>query len=207
METVFDEASSVLLLSPSLDEGESEACIDLLQPDDAEKNALWVSYTKSPDAQLRRWRKHSERRPANVGVVSVGDSMRSVSAAKASAASDAPGRAGTENGLDPGIETVANPNDLTGLGISITEHLNRWQDNYARTVVCVDSLTAMLQYVELQTAYEFLHVLIGRLYAADAVAHFHMDPGAHDDQTVESIVSLCDAVVELRDGERHIRCR
>ncbi len=201
METVFEEASSVLLLSPSLGEGESDACIDLLHPDDVEKNALWVSYTKSPDAQLRRWRNHSESRPANVGVVSVGDSMRSVSAGNPQSANHG------SDGLDPSIETVTNPNDLTGLGISITEQLTRWHSNDARTVVCVDSLTAMLQYVDRQTAYEFLHVLTGRLYAADAVAHFHMDPGAHDDRTVESIASLCDAVVELRDGERHIRCR
>ncbi|WP_224270372.1 DUF7504 family protein [Haloprofundus salinisoli] len=199
METVFDEASSILLLSPSLGEGESDTCIELLHPDDVDKNALWVSYTKSPDAQLRRWRTHSEHPPASVGVVSVGDSMRSVSA-------PAPAGAGDQE-LNAGVETVANPNDLTGLGISITEHLSRWEDNGNRTVVCVDSLTAMLQYVELQTAYEFLHVLTGRLYATGAVAHFHMDPGAHDEQTVESIVSLCDAVVELRDGGRHVRCR
>ncbi|QCJ48524.1 hypothetical protein FCF25_07900 [Haloprofundus sp. MHR1] len=196
---MFDGASSVLLLSPSLDEGESDACIELLHPDDADKNALWVSYTKSPDAQLRRWRTHSEHPPANVGVVSVGDSTRSVGA-PATAGAD-------EKQLDTGVKTVANPNDLTGLGISITEQLSRWRDNGNRTVVCVDSLTAMLQYVELQTAYEFLHVLTGRLYAVDAVAHFHMDPGAHDEQTVETIASLCDAVVELRDDGRRVRCR
>lgn len=199
LETVFDEASSILLLAPSLGEGESETCIELLHPDDSDKNALWVSYTKSPDAQLRRWRTHSDHAPANVGVVSVGDSMRSVDATTP--------QGGAAQDLDAGVKTVTNPNDLTGLGITITEHLSRWQDNGNRTVVCVDSLTAMLQYVELQTAYEFLHVLTGRLYASDAVAHLHMDPSAHDDQTVESIASLCDAVVELRDDERHVRCR
>jgi hypothetical protein len=58
----------------------------------------------------------------------------------------------------------------------------------------------MLQYVEVETAYEFLHAITGQLYAADARAHFHIDPTAHDRMTVDSIASLFDAVVEFDDG-------
>jgi hypothetical protein len=65
----------------------------------------------------------------------------------------------------------------------------------------------MLQYVELETAYEFLHAITGQLYAADARAHFHVDPSAHDSQTVDSITSLFDAVVELDDGDPTVRKR
>jgi hypothetical protein len=74
-------------------------------------------------------------------------------------------------------------------------------------VVCVDSLTAMLQYVTVETAYEFLHTITGQLYAADASAHFHIDPTAHDDQTVDSIASLFDAVVTLGGDEPETRTR
>jgi hypothetical protein len=76
-------------------------------------------------------------------------------------------------------------------------------------VVCFDSLTAMLQYVDVETAYEFLHAITGQLYAADARAHFHIDPTAHDRTTVDSIASLFDAVVEfgadgLETRKRHL---
>jgi hypothetical protein len=65
----------------------------------------------------------------------------------------------------------------------------------------------MLQYVEVETTYEFLHAVTGQLYAADARAHFHVGTNAHDRQTVDSITSLFDAVVELGDGEPTVRKR
>jgi hypothetical protein len=65
----------------------------------------------------------------------------------------------------------------------------------------------MFQYVDVETAYEFLHAITGQLYAAAARAHFHIDPTAHDQQTVDSVASLFDAVVTLGDGEPSIRKR
>ncbi len=160
---------------------------------------LWISYTKSPDAQLRRWRAHADGFPSNLGIVSVGESSRSSASMRGGSGSSVAGGP---------IETVANPNDLTGLGIRVNEYLHQWSANGGDTAVCFDSLTAMLQYVQLNTAYEFLHIVTGRFYAVDAVAHFHMDPGAHDDRTIETIASLCDAVVELDDdGSASVRSR
>ncbi len=196
----LEGVSSVLLLAPSLSDHEDDVCADLLEPEaDRATNALWVSYTKPPDAQLRRWRAAGGGTPAEVGIVSVDEASRSVSATT-----------GTDSG--PGFpsqptETVTSPNDLTGLGITITEHLTEWNGNGNRTVMCFDSLTGMLQYVDLDTAYEFLHVILGRIQAVDAVAHFHMDPGAHDQQTVATITSLFDAAVEPTDDGHTIRRR
>ena len=195
----LDGANNTLLLAPSFVGDEEGTCTDLLRPETAdEQNMLLVSYTKSPDAQLQRWRSHSDRRPANLGIVTVEDSTRSVAAGDPTT-DGGPGHVGP-------VETVSNPNDLTGLGIRITEFLTRWDDD-RRTVVCFDSLTALLQYVELETAYEFLHIITGRLATVDAVAHFHMDPGAHDDRTVESVVSLMDAVVEVAEDGNYVRSR
>jgi hypothetical protein len=194
------EANSTLLLASSFTEGTEERCAEMLHPGMAnESNVLWVSYTKSPDQQLRRWQAHSSDRPANMGMVSIDDSTRSV-AAESGGASDL-------MGPNKPVETVSSPNDLTGLGIRITEFLTDWEENDNRTVVCFDSLTALLQYVELETAYEFLHILTGRMAAVDAFAHFHMDPEAHDEQTIESITTLMDATVALEDGEEKIRSR
>ena len=193
-------ANSTLLLASSFDEVTEECCAELLHPAAPnDSNMLWVSYTKSPDQQLRRWQAHSPERPAEMGMVSVEDSTRSV-AADSGGASDL-------MGPNKPVETVSSPNDLTGLGIRITEFLTDWEENDNQTVVCFDSLTALLQYVELETAYEFLHILTGRMATVDAFAHFHMDPEAHDEQTIESITTLMDAVVEVEDGERTVRSR
>lgn len=193
-------ANSTLLLSSSFATETEESCTDLLRPGPAsESNVLWISYSRSPDEQLRQWQCHSADRPAEMGMVSVEDSTRSVASASSG---------GSElMGANKPIETVSSPNDLTGLGIRITEFLADWEDNDNRTVVCFDSLTALLQYVELETAYEFLHILTGRMAALDAFAHFHMDPDAHDQQTIESISTLMDAVVRTEDGEQIVRTR
>ena len=198
-------ANSTLLLTSSFTD--EQHCTELLHPDDAaETNVLWVSYTKSPDQQLRRWREHTDERPAEMGIVSVEDSTRSVAAE--TGGSSGPGGPSLPETNAP-VETVNSPNDLTGLGIRITEFLTDWDEkNDNRTVVCFDSLTALLQYVELETAYEFLHIITGRMANTDAFAHFHMDPEAHDDQTVEIVTSLMDAVVEVdASGEERIRSR
>ncbi|SDL96772.1 hypothetical protein SAMN04487949_0341 [Halogranum gelatinilyticum] len=195
--SALEDAASVLFLAPSISSQEDEVCTSLLRSDDAaQENLLWVSYTKSPDAQLRRWREHGHGQPANLGIVSVGESTRSAAASA--------GGGGSTAGP---VESVASPNDLTGLGIRLNEYLHRWDGNDCQTRVCFDSLTAMLQYVDIETAYEFLHILTGRLYGVDAVAHFHMDPSAHDEQTVERIASLCDAVVDITGDDRVVRSR
>ncbi|QKY20388.1 hypothetical protein B4589_008350 [Halolamina sp. CBA1230] len=197
-------ANSTLLLTSSFTD--EEHCAELLNPDAAaETNVLWVSYTKSPDKQLRRWREHTDERPAEMGMVSVEDSTRSVAAE--TGGNGGPGGPSLPETNAP-VETVNSPNDLTGLGIRMTEFLTDWEGNDNRTVVCFDSLTALLQYVELETAYEFLHIVTGRMAKTDAFAHFHMDPEAHDDQTVAIVTSLMDAVVEVdANGERSIRTR
>lgn len=193
----LDDAASVLLLAPPFVEREEELCGDLLHshtPGDAGENVLWVSYTKSPDARLRKWRQNGGGDVDRVGVVSVGDSARSTAAAGSSGGDAGP------------ITPVTDPGDLTGLGIAVNEFLSRWHGSDGRTVVCFHSLTAMFQYAELETAYEFLHVLIGRIHATDATVHFHMNPQAHDERTVESVATLVDAVVELdEDGGTFVR--
>ena len=195
-----DRGACVLLLAPSLHEATDEACLDLLtldRPD--EQNVLWVTYTRSPDACLESWMSGAGRRPGNARIVSVGDTTRSAAA-----------RAGTDDDSalhGEFVEPLSNPGDLTGLGITLSEILKEWTDTDNPTAACFDSLTALLQYADLQTAYKFLHVLTGRFEAAEVTGHFHLDPDACDQQTISTLTSLFDTVVELDDGEWSVRSR
>jgi hypothetical protein len=99
---------------------------------------------------------------------------------------------------------VSTPSDLTGLGITIGEFLSEFDEPVH---ICFDSLTSLLQYVDLQTTYEFLHAITGQIYAASARAHFHIDPAAHDEMTVETITSLFDARISLAADEPTIDIR
>jgi hypothetical protein len=193
----LSESSNVLVLSPTMDPEARTAYFDSLLPaHPANLHVLGITYTRSADDWLEEWRAATGGLPSECAIVSVDEVTRSASAAA------------TGGGLSPTgtqVETVSSPDDLTGLGIAMGKYLSGWQGQQARPLIIVDSLTVMLQYVQLQRAFRFLHVMSNRVKAAGAISHYHLDPGAHDDQTVATLASLFDAIVELEEGEWRIR--
>ncbi|MBO4248781.1 hypothetical protein IL252_13235 [Halomicrobium sp. IBSBa] len=47
----------------------------------------------------------------------------------------------------------------------------------------------------MQAAFKFLYMFTGQLRSVDAVAHFHLDPNAVDDQTVHRLKPVFDDAV------------
>lgn len=175
-----------------MDTDADELCLNILAEGDVPNtDAMMVTYTKTPDACAQEWMNHVGERPANMKVVSVGDTTRS-----AATQSVSNGDHTAKQGL---VETVASPGDLTGLGITVSEQLESWKETGNRSAVYFHSLTPLLQYVDLQTAFKFLHVFTGRIASIDAVAHFHIDPNAHDDRTLNTLKSLFDATVQTNE--------
>lgn len=209
IQDALGDATSVLVESDESDSGRAPTCTDLLHCHPADReNLLWVTYARGPDEKLQSWRRHTDATPGNLGVVSVGDTMRSAAAASAAVSDPALSESfdvGSGGSPNP-VEAVENPSDLTGVGIAVGRYVQAWGGERP-TTLCFDSITAMLQYVEFQTAYRFLHVLTGRIAAAGGVGHFHVDPVAHDEQTLASLKTLFDAVVTVDDGERTVRTR
>ncbi|MCD2201352.1 DUF835 domain-containing protein [Halobacterium sp. KA-4] len=194
-----DKTDCSLILSSPVSTG-GDACINSLtvsEPTDTV--ALLVTYTNHdrPTNWLQAWEQNTGERLAQLNVIRVGDFTRSASPATTDGAP-------TVNGGIP-IETVSDPHNLAELGIAISECLGRWEAESKNSspnnfVVCFDSLTELLQYVDVQEAFRFLHVLTGRLQSAGAVAHFHLDPEAHDNQTISTLRTLFDAVIEDTDS-------
>ena len=159
--------------------GDADACDAALEPE-GDESVLWVSYTRPPEDCLARLPSVPDDRKA---VIDVGGGTRAAAAGGATTTTD-------------GEISVAEPNDLTGLGIAIAEQLRDTDGIH----VCFDSITAMLQYVETARAYTFLNSLLGHLWDADAHAHFHLNPDAHDEETVAAITALFDARIDTDDG-------
>ncbi|WP_458209255.1 DUF7504 family protein [Haladaptatus sp. NG-SE-30] len=182
--------TNVLVHTPPLDTNGESKCLDFLtSTPPARSNVLIVSYVRTPDEWLERWNESVGDHPARLGFVHVGDSMRSAAttASQSSSVAQSPDI----------VEAVASPTNLTGLGIKISEYLAKWEENENQTVVCFDSLTVLLQYTkDVQTTFQFLHTLIGRVQTAEARACYKITPSAHDDQTVATLTSLFDTVVE-----------
>jgi len=180
----LDGATNILLEMPSMGGGR-DVCTSLLAGGVTEPGVLYVSFTQQAQACIDQWERGGGQ-ASNLGVITVGD------------ASPATDRDGVQT------ESISAPSDLTGLGIQIGQFLSEWD---APVVVCFDSLTSMLQYVDFQTAYEFLHAITGQVHAAGARAHFHVDPSAHDDQEIAGITALFDASVSLDGEDRDVRTR
>ena len=171
---------AVLLAGPPTDRVRS-LCTTLHRAD-AETDVLVVTYTREPSEYLADL---DNEAVGDVVVISVGDT--------------APG--GDEEGVT--TRHVDAPADLTQLGIEIGDAL----EGREQVSVCFDSLTTTLQYADYTDVYEFLHAITGRLRAADARTHAHINPIAHDDQVLAGLSTLFDARVELLGGDLSVETR
>jgi hypothetical protein len=195
---LVDRGDDVLVTCPSFAEEESEACIDLLTLDDpAGTNVLSVAFTQSPNDRFEMWSRNVDEPPARAGVVSVEADTRSTAGTAPTLDDDPVATRGRVT-----IDTVPSPENLTRLGVRIVERLDEWESEHSnrRTVVCFHSLTTLLQYVSIDRAYRFLQVLAEQSTVADATTHYHLDPGAHEEETVATLVELFDVVCAYDDG-------
>lgn len=186
----FEPATNVLLLTPFESCHHDEACNQLLSATPSTRvNVLGVTFDPSGTKQLARW-KFERVTPAEISLITVGDFTRS--------SAHAP-----DDSVLPRekiqIDSVADPNDLTTLGLRISEQLSAWESSDVQPVVCFHSLSALLHETELSRVFRFLHILTGRFSVGGAVSHFHLDPQAHDDKTIKTLRPLFDAVLEVNE--------
>jgi hypothetical protein len=181
----LSDVSNVMLSAPSLGGYGDDVCDSLLtQTPPSETNILTVTFTDTPQEWVDDWMESVGVSPLRGGIVSIG---------QADATIDDPSWA---------VKTVENPSDLTGIGIELSELLSGMAtaaDDDEYIVVCFDSITSLLQYADLQRAFRFLHVVTGRVKTVNGVGHYHLDPEAHDGQTLATLKGLFDAVVEVED--------
>ena len=177
-----------LLIAPARARGVDETCTELLTTGMMDRtNVLFVT-TRPADRALARYRNHGHAEPNEVAVVSVG---------RASAPASR-----VDDPLVRHAATVENPSNLTKVGIEVTEVLEAWAGDDVEITVCVDSATALLQYADERTVFRFLAELIDLFRRADAWAHVHLDPDAHDRSTVSSLYQLFDVVVDRTERSR-----
>jgi len=185
----LEQSSNVLLLAPLTPTG-NRACLELLAAVEppARTNVAAVTYTPPPETWVADWREHVGMLPAELAFI------------HANTVETRP----DEEGSIPERVSVGrvDPNQPMDIIAPLSEQLTRWQDNGNQTVVSVQTLTVLLEYVDFDTAFRYLHILTHRVGAADAVGVYHMDPEVHDEETISTLETLFDAVVEVSpDGE------
>lgn len=113
----------------------------------------------------------------------------------------------SEAGVSESVPTerVSSPADLTGVGMQTSQILGRWAETGDDIVVSFDSLTVLLQFVDLHDLYRFLHVVTARIRTVGAHAQFYLDPSTQGDQTVSIITSLFQGVARYEGDEWSVR--
>ncbi|WP_147435629.1 hypothetical protein [Halobellus sp. Atlit-38R] len=143
-----------------------------------EARILHIDYVWAPKARLRYWDDELAEGPAEIGIVHTGYGL--------------PDAQSIENyGESLGVKTtftyVAQPGDLSRIGLELVKFLDRVSAEEAQVVVCVDSLSLMLQYASGDTVMNFLTELYNKLEYYDALGRIYFTPLAHSQQVVESI--------------------
>lgn len=183
--------STALLKAPKEDGVTPSLAAELLSSrDPARTNLVVVLYDASPDEWMKEWLRRIGTRPADLRIVSVGDSTRS--AAARAGTGESPGSIGLGAGAT--IRPVEDPSNVTELGITINECLTEDGEG-ERTALYFDSVSALLQWVDIEYAVQFLEILSGRLRRNDRAGVFLVRPDAHDDDTFRTLESVFDTVV------------
>ena len=107
------------------------------------------------------------------------------------------------------IKRVSSPVNLTGISVSITNFFEDfWMKKGIRKArLCIDSLSTMLMYSNLQTVFRFLHVHSRRIKTADAIGIYIIESGMHDEQTIVTVKQLFDGVLEIKNEDDNLYIR
>jgi KaiC/GvpD/RAD55 family RecA-like ATPase len=185
--SALDAGTNLLVSGPAMS-GKRQLVFDLLAPG-ADADPIVMMTTDDPSARIRSdlQDRGVDLDPAVLRIV------------------DASGAPGDD---DPLVYRVSSPADLTGMGVAFTEVVDG-MGTPDRLRLGFVSISTLLQYVDSERAFSFLHVLSRRASAAGYLGVYSIDPTTHEDRFVNVVTSIFDAVVELReaDGDRQIRLR
>lgn len=179
--------SSILLVGPLGGQADDTACRTLLDADTGEPtNRILVTNDQSMEARLRTC--HGGAGVNALGgetvIIGMGEPSRGASATAPTVTGD-------------GVTTVSlsDSRNLARLGMHVSRWLTDWEAEPTRLVVCVHSLSTLLQVMDLDTVFRFLHVLNARIDAAGGQIHYHLEPDDHDDVTLSTLGALFDAIL------------
>ena len=99
------------------------------------------------------------------------------------------------------VKYASSPKDMTGIGIKFSEFVEEFQTERGieNVRVLVDSLSTLLMYSDVQTAFRFMHVFTSRLENADAMGLHTIESTAHDEEALNTLRQLFDHAVSVEE--------
>lgn len=178
MDDISENTLVLAPLTPSGSRGYLERLAEACAPTDC---LAAISYTQSPDAWAANWNDVVGPLPDR-NVFFYGGMQESEE----------------ESSFDS-VVTV-DPTDPMSIITGVEERLNDWQETEGRPVVSLQTLSVLLEYVDFDTTFRYLYLLVQKIEAANAVGYFQIDPHLHSAEEINTLRSLFDSVVEFSDG-------
>jgi KaiC/GvpD/RAD55 family RecA-like ATPase len=89
--------------------------------------------------------------------------------------------------------------DLTSIGVKISVFFEEFWKKAIRNIrLCINSLSTILMYSNLQTTYRFLHIFTGRIKLAKTLGIYILEEGAHDEQALSTLKQLFSSALEIK---------
>lgn len=179
--------SSVLLLASSSDI-EAEACVTLLTRHAPERtNVLSATVSRNPGERLALWQRQVPKgTPARAALIDAGRGLRTAA----------------ERGVDDlppeiTLERLPEHAEPVDLGMALARWLGSWESTSESTALCLHSVTALVEAFDRESIISLVDGLNRLCETVEAVGHHHMDPAAHEDETLAMFRPLYDAVIDV----------
>lgn len=183
----IDSTSSVLLLARSGSDAECEGCTSLLSEHGLrDSRAICITMTDSPDSQLSLWQQQlDDEMPEEAVILDAGSQLPAESQAAGS-------------GAFPSLtlETLQSSVEPIDIGLAVSRHLGRWEAADGPSVLCLNSLTDLLNEWERDRVISLVTALNRQCSEMGVMCHHHLDPEANSEETVEMFRPLYDVVCE-----------
>ncbi|MFC7167521.1 DUF7504 family protein [Halospeciosus flavus] len=186
LEHTVGDVSNVLLLSS--EETSSRGCSDLLTGTETDVDHLLGVVYGDPEDLFDHLRSTVGRVPAETTVLAVHDGDEDTDADAAEYTSES-----FADAVSPTVETI-HPDETGSLPTTVRDRLDTLAGD-DRVALCFDSVTHLVDDFGLNRSFRFLNTLTSQLSTTDVTGHFHLDPDAHDEQTLSALTTTFDAVV------------
>lgn len=170
---------------------------ELLEVTPRAANVLVVSTSRSMTEVVQDWRSAVGPLPADFGLITFAEFTRSA----ASPATDGTPSRRSLPGGDITLTSMTDPGNLQRLGTAATLYLDDWADSDRPTVVYVDALSPLIEANDVESIFQFLHLLTRSVEHADATLIARLDPDAVAERTPNTLRPLFDHVADHTDDD------
>lgn len=180
----ISKGSNIMVIGPPLT-GKHLLARHIIYNTIKENNAAILVTTRDPGEDITQWFTQylNEDEVNRIGVVDC------ITKSLGKSAHD------TEN-----IKYASSPVDLTGIGVKISQFFEQFiqKQQIQKTILCIDSVSTILMYTNIQTLFRFLHVFTGRVKVAGAIGLYIVDKDMHEEKDLNTLKQLFSGLIEIK---------